>query len=153
MCCYLNSENDDMPPLNALAQALEALRAAEQQLYHLAGLIDGDAVRPRDLDGQSIDARITKLVGEVFTKRYAFDRALCSLMLGEEFRPYPSQQAVRIEMQARAHRQAGGTRFDLLRTAMAAVDAAPADAPMPIPARRTSFAALDAGVHSPAAAE
>ncbi len=74
-------------------------------------------------------------------------------MLGEPFRNDPSSQAVRLEMQARARRQSGGTRFDLLRTAMAAVDAAPADAPMPVPARRTSFAALDAGVHSPAAAE
>lgn len=152
MCCFLSSPNDDMPPLNALATAYEALREAERQHYDLTALLNEGAV-PRDLGSESIDGRITRVVGEVTRRRYEYDRAVCSLMLGEPFRNDPSSQAVRLEMQARARRQSSGTRFDLLRTAMAAVDAAPADAPMPIPARRTSFAALDAGVHSPAAAE
>lgn len=151
--CFLSSPADgDTPPLNALATAYEALREAERQHYDLTALLNEGAV-PRDLGSESLDARITRIVGEVTRRRYEYDRAVCSLMLGEPFRNDPSSQAVRLEMQTRARRQAGGTRFDLLRTAMAAVDATPADAPMPVPARRTSFAALDAGVHSPAAAE
>lgn len=149
--CFLSSPNDDMPPLNALATAYEALREAERQHYDLTALLNEGAV-PRDLGAESIDGRITRVVGEVTRRRYEYDRAVCSLMLGEPFRNDPSSQAVRLEMQARARRQSGGTRFDLLRTAMAAVDAAPADAPMPVPERRP-FAALDAGFHSPAAAE
>lgn len=151
--CFLSSPADgETPPLNALATAYEALREAERQHYDLTALLNEGAV-PRDLGNESIDGRITRVVGEITRRRYEYDRAVCSLMLGEPFRNDPSSQAVRLEMQARARRQSSGTRFDLLRTAMAAVDATPADAPLPVPTRRTSFAALDAGVHSPAAAE
>lgn len=150
--CAPFSPSDEIPPISPVADALEALRTAESDLFKLAALLSEDA-RPRDLGAEAIDTRINRIVGTVYARRYEFDRAVCSLMRGETFRPYPTESAIKVEMQNRAGRLSGGASFDLLRTAMAAVDAAPADAPMPVPARRTSFAALDAGVHSPAAAE
>ena len=61
---------------------------------------------------------------------------------------------MRLEMQGRAHRRSSGSRFDLLRTAMAAIDAAPADAPLPEPERKVAqpFADLDVGFVSAARA-
>lgn len=148
--CFLSSPADgDTPPLNALATAYEALREAERQHYDLAARLN-EGVLPRDLGGESIDARISRVVGDVFARRHEFDRAVCTLMRGETYRPHPSEPAIKVEMQTRASRSAGGSRFDLLRTAMAAVDAAPANAPLPVPVR---FAALDACFHSPAATE
>lgn len=147
--CFLNSPNDDQPPISPVARALEDVRAAEGARYELAVLISED-VQVRLPAGISLDQHIAKVVGNVTRARHELDRAICTLMRGERFMPFPSEPAIKHEIQNRATRNASGTSFDLLRTAMARVDAAGPDAPLPAPERQsaTTYADLEAGFRS-----